>query len=248
MRTLSAQELLSVWEQGLIQQPVQRALTLLAVACPETLPKQLAELSIGQRDGLLLTLREWTFGSQIQSLATCPNCGDRLELLFSVADIRVSALTQSAEALSVEIADYMVQFRLPNSLDLLAIAASANLKNDQKSSQKALLERCLVNVCYHEETQSIKQLPPDVVNAVITQMAKADPQADIQLNLSCPACGHQWQSIFDIVSFFWSELHAWAIRVLREVHILASAYGWREADILAMSSYRRQLYLGMVGK
>ena len=79
-------------------------------------------------------------------------------------------------------------------------------------------------------------------------MAEADPQADIQLALSCPACGHQWLSTFDIVSFFWSEINAWAYRILREVHILASAYGWREADILAMSPYRRQLYLEMVSK
>ena len=79
-------------------------------------------------------------------------------------------------------------------------------------------------------------------------MAQADPQADVQLALSCPACSHQWQSVFDIVSFFWSEMNAWAYRILREVHILASAYGWREADILAMSPYRRQLYLKMVSK
>ena len=83
---------------------------------------------------------------------------------------------------------------------------------------------------------------------IIDQMALADPQADVQLNLSCPACNHHWQSVFDIVSFFWSEIHAWAQRTLREIHALASAYGWREADILALSPRRRQLYLEMIGK
>jgi hypothetical protein len=34
--------------------------------------------------------------------------------------------------------------------------------------------------------------------------------------------------------------------VLREVHILASAYGWREDDILAMSPARRRIYLEML--
>jgi hypothetical protein len=34
---------------------------------------------------------------------------------------------------------------------------------------------------------------------------------------------------------------------LNEVHMLAWAYGWREADILAMSSARRQFYLERVG-
>jgi hypothetical protein len=34
---------------------------------------------------------------------------------------------------------------------------------------------------------------------------------------------------------------------LREVHTLAWAYGWREADILAMSPARRQFYIELVG-
>ena len=68
----------------------------------------------------------------------------------------------------------------------------------------------------------------------------------LELALSCPSCRHQWQATFDIVSFFWSEINAWAHRSLQEVHTLALAYGWREADILAMSPWRRQFYLKMV--
>jgi hypothetical protein len=50
----------------------------------------------------------------------------------------------------------------------------------------------------------------------------------------------------DIASYLWSEIHAWAGRMLRDVHALAAAYGWREADILAMSPWRRQAYLEMI--
>ncbi|HXI74354.1 MAG TPA: hypothetical protein VNG94_02120, partial [Pyrinomonadaceae bacterium] len=85
-----------------------------------------------------------------------------------------------------------------------------------------------------------------VTDAVAKRMAEADPQADLRLDLSCPACGHRWQALFDIDSFFWSEINAWAQRVLTEVHALASAYGWRERDILDLSPRRRQFYLGLV--
>ena len=78
-------------------------------------------------------------------------------------------------------------------------------------------------------------------------MAEVDPQADVQMDLTCPACGHQWQALFDIESFFWREISAWANRILREVHALASAYGWRESDILSMSTWRRQTYLNLIG-
>jgi hypothetical protein len=89
-------------------------------------------------------------------------------------------------------------------------------------------------------------LPESVVSAMAEQMAQADAPADIQLALTCPVCGQHWQAIFDIVSFFWSEIDAWAYRTLRDVHCLAAAYGWREADILALSPWRRQFYLEMV--
>ena len=38
--------------------------------------------------------------------------------------------------------------------------------------------------------------------------------------MACPACGHGWQARFDVVSFLWSEIDAWAGRMLRDVHTL----------------------------
>jgi hypothetical protein len=77
-------------------------------------------------------------------------------------------------------------------------------------------------------------------------MAELDPQADVQLALQCPSCSHPWHDPFDIATFFWGEINAWAVRILREVHMLAAAYGWSETDILAMNARRRQVYLDMV--
>lgn len=254
MRALSASELLAVWEQGLAQEPVQRALALLAAASPEISFEALAQLSLGQRDACLLTLREWTFGPHLASLATCPGCSERLELTFEVADLRAtppSLLPRSegegglgAETLSLSIAGYEVRFRLPNSLDLAAIAGYG----DAAAGRQVLLERCLLATQRNGQETTADQLPAEVVEAVVTQMGQADPQADVQLALTCPACGHQWQAAFDIVSFFWSEISVWAYRLLYEVHTLALAYGWREADILALSPWRRQFYLEMVSR
>jgi len=46
--------------------------------------------------------------------------------------------------------------------------------------------------------------------------------------------------------FLWTEITSQARRLLHEVHLLATTYGWHEADILAMSAIRRQYYLEMV--
>lgn len=243
MRALSVPELLHVWERGLAQSPVQRALIFLSVACPDIQVKELTELSVGQRDARLLTLREWAFGSQLVSVVDCPSCGDRLELSFNIADIRVTSDTPPTSAFSLEVDDYVVRFRLPNSGDLAMIASQ-----DSATAPRKLLERCLLEASYHQKPHSLEQLPNQVLNSVVEQMALVDPQAEVKLSLTCPACQHSWKSVFDIVSYFWDELNVWAIRLLREVHVLASAYGWHEADILAMHPYRRQLYLEMVGR
>lgn len=215
----------------------------LAAACPEVPPDQLVNLSIGQRDGLLLSLREQIFGSQLVSQAVCPKCGDRLELMFSVSDIRAAAEIEPAPVLLIKVEDYEVQYRLPTSLDLGAVAGQSDLTR----MQQQLLNRCLISAHYKDEALEMSELPTGIVSTVLEEMAQADPQADVQLALSCPACNHQWQATFDVVSFFWTEIHAWARRLLREVHTLASAYSWSEAEILAMSPQRRQLYLEMIG-
>jgi hypothetical protein len=93
---------------------------------------------------------------------------------------------------------------------------------------------------------AIGDLPGEIAAQIAEQIERADPGADISLNLICPACDHRWQITFDIVTFFWAEINHLAKRLLREVHTLARAYGWREADILAMSAARRQAYLEMV--
>jgi base plate protein len=245
MRSLSAAELLSIWEQGWDVAPAERALALLAPACPESSAGNLAALSIGERDRRLLALREATFGPQITAVTNCPNCGERLELAMQVSDICLPAASESlpAEGLRLTVEEYEVRFRLPRTEDLSVITRLA----DVSSARQALLHRCLLSVRRGDTEIPADCLPEHILSAVTIEMADVDPQANVQLAVSCPSCAHQWQAVFDIVSFFWLELDAWAQRLVREVHTLASTYGWREPEIVAMSPLRRQMYLELIG-
>jgi hypothetical protein len=242
MRALSATELLAIWERGLAHAPTQRALALLTLACPEESPEALAHLCIGRRDERLLTLREWMFGERFASLADCPSCGERLEINFNAADLRVDPVLDTSDNITLDLTDYSVRFRLPDTLDLAAL----ELSDVSAGAHRQLLARCLLSARRGEREISAAELPETVVMAVAEKMAQADPQADLQLTLSCPRCRHQWRAAFDIVSFLWTEIHVWALRMLRDVHELAAAYGWRESDILALSPRRRQAYLEMI--
>lgn len=114
------------------------------------------------------------------------------------------------------------------------------------AAHAALVERCIVAARQGELIATPGELPADVRAAVVERMAEVDAQAEIALALTCPACGHAWTALFDIAAFLWGELDGWARPTLRDVHALASAYGWSEAAILGLGAQRRQRYLELV--
>jgi hypothetical protein len=243
MRSLSAPELLGAWESGLTQSLVQRALELLSAAYPQASPDALSALSIGRRDAELFALREQLFGPEMTCVAACPQCGERLDLTLNTLEMRSVSDPDPLPEAALSVAGYDLRFRHPNSEDL-AIALESS---DPDEASERLFERCLLSVEPHDAPVGCGRLPREVVDAVSDRMASSDPLADIQLALCCPACTHHWRAAFDIVSFLWREIESLAARLLREVHALASAYGWRERDILALSPFRRNFYLALLG-
>jgi hypothetical protein len=241
MSALDATTLLTAWEQGVSQHPLQRAMTLLALACPHKSVNEWAGVSIGERDRQLFQLREELFGSKLEAVAGCPKCGMSLELSFSTRDLQTPpAETLSPESLSLNSGGYEVNYRLPTTTDLLEVA-------EQKSqARELLLERC-VNARQGAIEVPAAMLPGPLVELVGEKMAQADPQAEIQIAMTCPACSHQWTAVFEICSFLWGEIEDWAERLLHDVHSLAKAYGWSERDVISMSARRRRLYLEMAG-
>lgn len=242
MRALSTPELLDAWERAAGQPSTQRALVLLGAACPDLSHEELARLSIGERDARLLMLREWTFGPELSSFSDCAACRERLELSVKTSDLRAQTGIERREDLKLAVGRYEIGFRLPNSFDLIAAAGAG----EAGPARAVIINRCVSTACHDGLEISAGDLPESVVDAIAARMSELDPQADMQLTLKCPVCGSECSALFDIESFFWMEINAWAARLISEVHVLASTYGWREADILGMSSLRRQCYLNLV--
>lgn len=240
MRPLSANDILHLWEWGQDKHPVDRALALLGLACPELALEQMQMLTVGQRNSRLLTLREKTLGPRLTGQALCAQCGAALE--FSV---EVSAIRQPEPVITnhdIQVDGLALQFRALNSLDLAAIVGLA----DAGEARLRLIERSLVQAMGDGKALAAADLPETALAALVNALDRCDPQAETHFQLTCAACGYRWSALFDIVSFFWTELCARAERLLIEVHMLARAYGWREADILALSEKRRHRYLELV--
>lgn len=242
MGALSAAELVNVWERGVCQHPVDRALTVLSAYLSESRDKW-ARASVGSRDAALLQIYEQMAGSRLHAFAECALCAEPMEYSLSVQDLLAGQDQRYPDAeLSMASGDISFRLRLVTSLDLAAVAGCEN----PEDAARLLAERCIVEARCGEETVAAATLPEAVIEEVGVHLAEADPQAETLIGLTCPSCAHTWQVLLDIESFLWTKINALAKRLLREVHMLSSAYGWREADILAMSVARREFYLEML--
>jgi hypothetical protein len=243
MSGLSSTSMLRTWEAISGRGTVEQALILLAAGYPELDRERLATLSIGQRDALLLSLHERTFGARLEAYAECPCCRERLEFGIDTADIRVTGVPIESDAeYRLVYGDLDLTYRLPTSADLLTLVDC----RDTDHVQDRLLECCVL-----QATRAGNPVKPvDLPGSVIAELAKAiverDPQAEVLLDLHCPSCDHRWQTLLEIAEFVSRKVTIEAKRLLCEVDALARAYGWREADILALSPTRRQAYLELV--
>jgi hypothetical protein len=237
----STGEVLTVWDAGAGQDHAGRALLLASLARNPGAAGELAALPIGARDGLLLDLRERLFGARVEAVDCCPACATTVEIAFDVADIRVAGSAPPLDQVLVRAGGVDIEARPPTTADLLALRTC----RDVGEARQVLLHRCVVAVD-GQEPAGADALQEEAQAEIARALSEADPQADIELALTCAACGHDWRTHFDIVRFLWAEIEHYGTRVLRDVHLLARAYGWSERETLALSPRRRRRYLEMV--
>ena len=237
----TASELLTTWERSLASPAGERALELAGLARPELAEAERDALTAGERDLALLDLRESLFGPTVEAILFCDGCGETLELTATIGELRAGCATDAAESRALSVSGYELRFRQPTALDLAEIAH----ETDVDRARDDLLERSVLEASVRGQRVEARELPDDVVTALDTALAAADPQADLELAVECPACGCPSTTRFDIASFLWSELERFALGTLREIHVLAAAYGWSESQIMALGS-RRRLYLELI--
>lgn len=242
MHSLTASDVVRAWETGRDRHAIDRALVLLSLGYPDVGWEQLAGLSIGQRNGRLLDLRAATLGATLTGVAQCSHCGEALEFQFTATAIRQPE--PAGASFAVDADGYRLLVRLPTSRDL----AAAGELGDVAGARRLLFDRCVLEASQAGAPVDVDALPDAIIPALAAAMSELDPAAEIRFLLTCFNCGQDSSVLFDIVSYFWTEIEAYARRLLLEVDALARAYAWREAEILAMSSLRRKHYLDLIGK
>jgi len=239
MSALTAERLLSLWEHGVQRHAIDRALLLFALAAPETPLEQLADASLGRRNAALFALRRARFGERLAGWVDCPGCGERMEFEFAAAHLPPPPPLPEGGEGPIEVRGQ--RFSRPTSRHLALLVDAP----DPESAARRLLRAC---------AEAPELLPDDdaAIDDLLAQVEAAldaaDPWADLSLAIRCPACGRADVAALDIASVLWEEFASHAVRLLDEVHTLAQAYGWREAEILALSEQRRAAYLARVNQ
>jgi hypothetical protein len=247
MRPLAPVELLDVWDRASALPPYRRASALLEAACPELGGAGVACLALGERDRRLIALRAAAFGTRADAVTSCPACGTALDLVFALepllADAPPGAGTRDPRELEVD--GCRVVFRDPTGEDLEALDGLDPL--DDGLAEAQLVARCVVEARRDGTPVSADSLPAAVTALVADRLADASLAAPL-IETRCSACGHAWTDAFDVPGFLWAEIGAWAERLLHDVHVIASAYGWTERDIAALPPRRRQRYVELIAE
>lgn len=254
MAVIGDTELLELWEHSLGLDPAARALELAAAVDPQRTAGELAGMPVGAREARLLEFRAGLSGPHLAATACCPRCGEEVEFELDAAALAGVAPPGDGEGeaertLTVE--GTRITWRCPTSADLAAIS----LLGDPDAAEAELLSRCVLGVepdgsrgpgpagAGHRDPAA--RLDAAARSALCAAMEEADPLAELLVALACPGCGEGFSAELDAAEAAWSELDAAATRLLWEVDALARAYGWTEADVLALSPRRRRAYMGM---
>ncbi|HEY2515829.1 MAG TPA: hypothetical protein VGI39_33395 [Polyangiaceae bacterium] len=237
MRALSHAECLALWEAGRGLHPLDRGLLAIQVASTTFGPDgdaSAADWPLGRRNHALAELRRASFGPSLEGWTACRACGEKLEFKVDANALLASV----APAQDARVRGPGGTFRLPTSRDLAHVAG----ERDSAVAALRLVQRCAVA----NDVDAASGWTEEDVDAIGEQMALADPLAEILLHFDCPTCQASFDQSLDLSAFLWSEIEGRAKRLLRDVHALASAYGWSEVDILGLTPARRDFYLEMV--
>lgn len=192
-------------------------------------------LSISDLDAALLAVRRMLLGDRVQATVRCA-CNERIDIEFRVDEY----LTHHAPRTPPRVASAGDEgwwrldggegaFRLPTAADQLAISVHPEplLELERRCFRPANLSK----IVRRKMEAAMEALAPNLCGV---------------LEGLCPRCKARVQVGFDPQRYVVEELRQRAAFVFEEVHLLASAYGWHERDILAMPQSRRVRYANLI--
>lgn len=213
-------------------------------------------LLVGDRQFLLLKLREITFGPRVHVTTRCsrPDCGERLDIEFTTDTVPVIRAPQEHRYMPMELpaetnGSRTVTFRLPNGEDQEHLAHLA-AKNEVLAAT-LLLTRCIRTMAPHgnaPERDEIDALSQQAKSCIEEAMDRLAPKVVTTMEAFCPECRRNFSVAFDLQAFVLKEMGTRLDLLFQEVHYLAYHYHWSEKEILGMTRTDRRRYIDILSE
>jgi len=198
--------------------------------------------TVGVRIAALLRVLALTEGNEraISAMLRCtkPQCGETFEVELSVGDLlpaQPAGNVAAAEPIAISLqTGRSALLRRPTGRDLGNWRAFHHATRGEAIA--AMINELLID----------GSIDPDDEPMVAEVMAEHDPLIAFAVACTCPVCGADSEKRIDLEEIVLARLNARQRALLREVHVLASRYGWSEREILGIAPARRARYLQMI--
>jgi hypothetical protein len=193
-------------------------------------------LCVSDRDRLVAEIYASCYGDRVDALTPCAGCHEDCALGFSLRELLVARRPAQPPHVAGPDADGTFslpdgcRFRLPTAGDEREASGLSAV-----DAARSLLERCVIGGSGSPDLATVEQA-----------LEALSPVLQVELPMRCPHCALDQNVTFDVVRFFAQALLRERPILLREVHYLASAYHWSQAEILALPRSERRAYVALV--
>jgi hypothetical protein len=174
-------------------------------------------------------------GAALEGRVKCTHCGVDNEFTLPADAILASPAPAPDAQVRIRSGGQALSFRLPRMADIEAASRQAGIGE----IRRAVLERC-----------RIEGDPGLLTDAAAERLGEkfeaSDPAANIVVNIACSGCRASLAASVDLATFVARDLDRMVDELYREIHTIASAYGWDEPTILALPRECRRRYLTMI--
>ncbi len=204
-------------------------------------PEVVAGLTVADRQFLARQLAAWLGQDGVWFTAACRACGADFDFHVQQSALPVKEAGEGAPFATVDTSLGPCRLRLPTGADQEAIAHL----EDEEEALRALVSRCLLALGDGAPPEDAAlDLGDDDLARIEEALETAAPEVALRAQAECPECAAPNRIWLDP----YLSLREHGGNLFQEIHVLASAYHWSEADILRLPRSRRQIYLRLVDR
>ena len=168
-------------------------------------------LQIGDRDYLLLRLRQMDLGDAVHQVMRCPSCRAKVDIDFNISELPVRRLESPAAVTTVDspatasTAAARLRLRWPSGADQAAVESLA-LTNPAAANTR-LFTRLVQDIDGRgaPDEAAVRAWPIGLRTRLSAWLAANTPGPDLYLDLDCPHCRTDMSYAFDLPAFFLSN-------------------------------------------